>query len=207
MPDLYVTLGVPRDADTAAIRKAYRKASKRAHPDGGGSPEKFRSVKQALDVLSDAGRRKAYDQTGTIEDKPVDNSESELMGIVSALLDAVLQGLDQQGIPFEAADLVQRMAQAAVERQTQIQQQRNNLKKGIAAQGKLLKRFKKKNTKDGQENRMERLMIGRIAFLEGQDSVAQSHIDQMRKAELFIREYKFESDEMPRAAGYVVMRF
>jgi len=204
MPDLYAILGVPRDADTATIRKAYRKASKRAHPDGGGTAEKFRAVSKALEVLSDAGRRKAYDETGTIEDKPVDNAQSELMGIVSALLDAVLGDLDQGGIPYEAADLVQRMTKLASDRQIHIHQQRAKLKANITKQKRLFKRFKLKGT---GENFMEALIVGRIAFLEGQDAQAQRQTDQMRKAELFIREYKFESENVspPSRYGYQVM--
>lgn len=44
MTDHYDTLGVPRDADAQAIKKAYRKASSAAHPDKGGSDEAQQAV-------------------------------------------------------------------------------------------------------------------------------------------------------------------
>lgn len=193
MADLYATLDVPRDASEAAIRKAYRKASKRAHPDGGGTPEKFRAVNQAMQVLTDPLRRKTYDETGKIEDKPVDNEQSELMGLVSALLDAVLQNCDQEGIPYEHADLIQRMTRLAYTRLQDIHKQRAQLKANIAKQRKMFNRFKRKG--DG-ENLMENLIIGRLAFLEGQEAMGQRHLDQMKKAEAFIAGYKFESEKM-----------
>jgi curved DNA-binding protein CbpA len=203
--DLYGLLGVACTADAGAIRKAYRRASKRAHPDCGGSAEKFRAVKQALEVLTDPLRRKAYDETGKVEDKPVDNAESEMMGLVSALLDQVLQSLDQQGVAYEAADLTQRMRALAAERQTAIHQQRKAMKNGIAKQRRLLERFKKKSK---GENRMEALISGRIAFMEGQEAVGQRHLDQMRKAELFLQDYQFESEKSaPRQSNNPFMQY
>ena len=79
--DLYAILGVERDASAAAIRAAYRKAAKRAHPDGGGSVESFALVRTAVEVLSDDERRKQYDETGQVGDKPVGNRESRAPGI------------------------------------------------------------------------------------------------------------------------------
>lgn len=64
-PDaLYEALGVNRGAPIEVIRKAYRKASKRAHPDGGGTPEQWALVTLAHDILTDAKKRKTYDETG-----------------------------------------------------------------------------------------------------------------------------------------------
>ena len=193
MPDLYAILGVARDADTAAIRKAYRKASKRAHPDGGGSQEKFRAVSRALEVLSDVARRKAYDETGNIDDKPADNAESELMGLVSGLLDQVLKGLDEQGVPFENCDLIQQMKLVVSKRQTEIHQHRQAIKEALAKQRKILKRFTLKKKSD-TANRMESLIAGRLAWLEGQFAMTQRNLDALHKAELFLSEYKFESE-------------
>lgn len=49
----YDVLGVPADADEATIRKAYRRAAKKAHPDGGGTSEDFEKISRALRVLTD----------------------------------------------------------------------------------------------------------------------------------------------------------
>ncbi len=63
--DFYAILGVPRDADEAAIRNAYHMLARRYHPDAGegSSLEKFRGVLDAYETLSDAERRASYDLT------------------------------------------------------------------------------------------------------------------------------------------------
>lgn len=62
--DLYAVLGIPRDADADAIKKAYRKQALKHHPDKGGDKEAFAAVAEAFAVLSDPEKRKIYDQYG-----------------------------------------------------------------------------------------------------------------------------------------------
>lgn len=66
MADLYSVLGVPRTADAAAIKRAYRKLAKELHPDQNKdnpkSAERFKQVTAAYDILSDADKRGAYDR-------------------------------------------------------------------------------------------------------------------------------------------------
>lgn len=62
--DPYVLLGVEREADDAAIKQAYRKLAKTAHPDSGGDEEAFAKLQAAYDLLKDPVRRKVYDDTG-----------------------------------------------------------------------------------------------------------------------------------------------
>lgn len=62
--DPYKMLGVERDADEQAIKAAYRKAAKTAHPDSGGDAELFARLQAAFDLLKDPVRRRVYDDTG-----------------------------------------------------------------------------------------------------------------------------------------------
>jgi len=66
--DYYKILGVPRDADAAAIRKAYRKLARQYHPDmNPDNPQaeaKFKELNEANEVLSDPEKRAKYDQLG-----------------------------------------------------------------------------------------------------------------------------------------------
>jgi curved DNA-binding protein len=72
MPEksLYDTLGVARDADADALRKAYRKLAKKFHPDANPgdmkAEERFKEISRAYDVLSDAEKRRAYDEFGDV---------------------------------------------------------------------------------------------------------------------------------------------
>jgi len=65
--DLYEILGVSKDASEADIKKAYRKLSKKYHPDINkepGADEKFKEIAEAYEILGDAQKRAAYDQYG-----------------------------------------------------------------------------------------------------------------------------------------------
>src|SRR4051812_13581047 len=68
--DYYAALGVPKDASPADIKKAYRKLARTHHPDtNAGDPkaeEKFKEISEAYDVLSDATKRKEYDEARTM---------------------------------------------------------------------------------------------------------------------------------------------
>lgn len=66
--DYYEVLGVEKNADDAAIKKAYRALAKKYHPDmnpGDAEAEKkFKEASEAYAILSDADKRRQYDQFG-----------------------------------------------------------------------------------------------------------------------------------------------
>ncbi|MDQ1464588.1 MAG: molecular chaperone DnaJ [Actinomycetota bacterium] len=68
--DYYKSLGVPKDATAAEIKKAYRKLARQHHPDANTgttkSEEKFKEISEAYDVLSDDKTRKEYDEARSL---------------------------------------------------------------------------------------------------------------------------------------------
>lgn len=60
----YEVLGVTKNASQDELKKAYKKAAIKNHPDKGGDPEKFKELAQAYEVLSDSEKREIYDQFG-----------------------------------------------------------------------------------------------------------------------------------------------
>jgi molecular chaperone DnaJ len=66
--EYYEILGVPRDADLSAIKKAYRQTALRDHPDKNPgdkqAEERFKEAAEAYAVLSDPEKRRLYDQFG-----------------------------------------------------------------------------------------------------------------------------------------------
>ena len=65
--DPYDVLGVSKDASADEIKKAYRKLSKKYHPDLNhepGAEEKFKEVNEAFDILGDPQKKAQYDQFG-----------------------------------------------------------------------------------------------------------------------------------------------
>jgi molecular chaperone DnaJ len=63
-PNYYDVLGVSKTASPDEVKKAFRRLSRKHHPDTGGTEEKFKELNEAYQVLSDPEKRSQYDQFG-----------------------------------------------------------------------------------------------------------------------------------------------
>ncbi len=72
--DLYEVLGLNKNADAAAIKKAYRKLAKKYHPDiNAGNPsagERFKEINEAYEVLGNEEKKRLYDTYGFLSLEP-----------------------------------------------------------------------------------------------------------------------------------------
>jgi curved DNA-binding protein CbpA len=77
----YVVLGVPHTETMDGIHKAYRRLAKECHPDyaGGQGSERFQAVHEAYEVLSNAGRRKQYDEALKASRRPLHTDAEPLV--------------------------------------------------------------------------------------------------------------------------------
>jgi molecular chaperone DnaJ len=70
--DYYKALSIERDASEDDIKKAYRRLARKYHPDlnpgDKAAEERFKSVQEAYDILSDSKKRQMYDQYGFYSD-------------------------------------------------------------------------------------------------------------------------------------------
>ncbi len=63
----YEILGVPKNAPEKEIKRAYRNLARKYHPDvckDEGAEERFKKINEAYSILSDADKRRQYDQLG-----------------------------------------------------------------------------------------------------------------------------------------------
>lgn len=71
--ELYERLGIDKNASQDEIKKAYRKLSKKYHPDlnhEAGAEEKYKEVQEAYETLGDEQKRAMYDQYGATDGQP-----------------------------------------------------------------------------------------------------------------------------------------
>lgn len=192
-PDLYAALGVSRDALPPEIRRAYRKAAKRAHPDGGGSSKQFAVVRLAHDTLMDDARRAKYDQTGEIEDKPVDNRQTEIMQIISMCLDQAMADATQRGKEPKQVDLVRGTKEKLRQYRQQSLQQKAEFEKNMARSKELIGRF---STAEAQ-NVMEALLIGRVSACQTEIAKRENQVGLLDAALELLDHYAFRAEEVP----------
>lgn len=62
--EMYDILGLEKNCNDAQIKRAWRKAAKKYHPDKGGDPEEFKKCQQAHEILADPNKRALYDEGG-----------------------------------------------------------------------------------------------------------------------------------------------
>lgn len=149
MTDLYAELGVPRvpPPTTGQIRAAYRRRAKRAHPDGGGSTEEFGRVTRALSVLADPDRRRAYDETGRVEDKSIDDLDGRALQFLFGQIDFVVAQADARGLFLDDFDLVGDVRRGFDEKLRQIDAAAKKVEQNRQAAEKVAARFRAKRGK------------------------------------------------------------
>jgi curved DNA-binding protein CbpA len=198
VPDLYATIGVPRSATKAEIRKAYRKAAKRAHPDGGGSPEAFRRVQTAQLVLIDDARRARYDETGKFEDDPpVDIREAMALEQVSLALDIALANVMRFNGDPRQADMTAETKKVIGELRRKVDQEIAAFEKAATQWEKLRNRFAAK--KEGVPNRLEALVAGKLSQITMMTAQAKSRHESLGAAEAILDAHTYRRDKAESA--------
>lgn len=193
MIDLYAALGVPRDADRAAIRRAYRDKAHTAHPDAGGTPEAFAEIKLAHDILTDDVRRKHYDETGETGGLTIDSRRAALMETLSAGLDLALLNLSRQGKLPKYLDMVRLTRDALNVRRKEWNDQRVEFETTAALSRELLGRF----SAASGDNIMEAVVTARIALCVTQIESLNARIKLIDEALEILDGVTFQADPEP----------
>lgn len=102
--DYYGTLGIKKSASAEDIRKAFKKLARKYHPDlnpgNKAAEEKFKTISEANDVLSDPKKRKIYDQLGFYSDQ-IDPAAAEAAARGGYGFHGAPGGGRAQGVPFD----------------------------------------------------------------------------------------------------------
>lgn len=182
--DLYRALGVDRGCSRAEVRRGYRRASKAAHPDGGGSKERFALVRLAHDVLTDDARRARYDAEGVIEETAPDTRWALAMNMLAGVLDHVVS---QSSRP-EAVDLVDLAKACLHEKIRQLDGQKAGFVATVAKWKRLERRFERRG--EG-ENMIAAIIRSKLDALGSMIGQCEAQAGQAKQALELLSDYRF----------------
>lgn len=186
--DPYEGFGLPRDANSQAIKRAYRDQAKRAHPDAGGDRARFERLKRASLVLLSPERRRRYDETGEIDEGAVINrDEEDALQQIGSLLNILLG----QGEQVFGEDLIEVMKRNFTQGIAKIAEQQKIVPARIARAEKLRGRFTR--TKPG-DNVLARMIDGQIEMMRQGLALGERQRKSMLRAIEIIDDYRFERD-------------
>ncbi len=206
----YEELGVDRGADETAIRKAYRKAVKQAHPDAGGTAEALLKVSTALAVLTDPKKRKTYDDTGRIEEDRPDNDRAAALQVIDMHVGQIVNDFIASGFAPEkdprrmnAIDEIRKKIRA------EIMQAQDGIKGGenvVEFMRDMMKRFSLANPgASPEDDPIGRGLDRQIRNAEQQLSDIKANIRQRRLALTIVDGYRYRfepHDDNPMAQGF-----
>jgi len=114
--DYYQVLGVPRDATSEDIKKAFRKLAFDSHPDRNhqeGSADRFKEINEAYQVLIDAEQRARYDGWDSVGGRGFEGFDDFVSGL-GDIFDAFFAGTSATArrrtrVPRQGADLTHKV--------------------------------------------------------------------------------------------------
>lgn len=190
MIDLYATLGVKRSATTRQIRDAFRRLSKKLHPDAGGDHDAFAAAQRAHHVLTDPARRVRYDATGEVDESCEGAEEGAALGMLGGLLQAVLQA-DENALSLEHDDVARLMREELAKRRKAANAQ-------IAGMERLQKRAERMRGRwSGKDCRAEDMLTGQIANLAEAIKKGQTTLGTFDRADELLKGWKYRADKRP----------
>lgn len=178
--DPYETLGVPRDASDAVIKKAFRRKAKKAHPDANpGDPtaaDGFDRLKKATDLLLHPDRRAHYDRTGDASDRRPPEHGLDFAEVVGVALERVLSAY---GGEADKINILSAVVREVKEFRKQVEGQAGELQKELKKMRKSLGRVKTK--KDDAPNLIEMIVAQKVAKLEESVGAAGRELDRLTR--------------------------
>ena len=146
MANAYETLGVPKGASDAEIKRAYRKMAGQHHPDKGGDTIKFQEIQSAYETLSDPQKRQQHDNPNTFAQhhQSPNGSHFEFNFGGGAGPDDIFQQFFSQGFghnPFQRQQQPRRNKDLRINLQVSLAETLNDIHKSVSVQTTKGERF------------------------------------------------------------------
>lgn len=201
-PNLYDVLGLAKNASATEIRRAYRKASMRFHPDRNGGTDaakkRFQAIKEAYEVLSDVALREFYDNIGYR--RPTDEQlQSKALDLVNQTFTNIIdQMANENDARFDIAiqdpvDIVRQVLNNTIQ---QIYTARTNLQRAISRYEYLQKKFRSK-TGDFSDTPLGVAIAAKLEVCRKQMSLSQLDILVNEHAVKLADGYECPADQRP----------
>ena len=172
--DLYDILKIPRDATPDQVKESYRFLAKQHHPDAQGDENVFKEISAAYDVLSNPEKRARYDEFG-MDDEEMNQVLEMARGMFSAAIDK------------EPSDIMHEVRKVHIERNTQLESQKDAMKKGIQKAERILDAMEESPENDFIGNMLRKEVVGMEADIQNIIMVGEI----LNKAMEMLDEYKF----------------
>lgn len=191
----YATLEVTKDADAAAIKRAYRKKSREAHPDrAGGDTTRMVAINRAYETLSNPEKRKRYDATG--QDNPVPTVDAQAIEAVMQLFMQMIERCDESD---DVIDLVRKEIKG---NQSKFKAEQVHMRAAIRSLEKRRKKLKHKAT---TRNFLDDLLADRIKVLTENIAAMDANLALGDRALELLKDYEYEGErrqQSPQSALY-----
>lgn len=192
----YESLGVDRNADREAIKRAYRRRAHKAHPDKGGKEEEFHAIQRAYDVLSDDARRAWYDQHGT--DGQANPDEDALRQLAALFLQTIDQAdVDHQNILGMVKNTIRGTRNQIL---AAIEQHKVKIKRLESAKKRL-------KTKKGRADILTQMMDAQIGANRRAIEMAQAQLKIGARMDELLEGYEYKHDPASPQTAFTTIHF
>jgi curved DNA-binding protein CbpA len=177
-------LGLERNASSEAIRRAWRKAAKGAHPDSGGDAEHFGRLQVAYELLKDPVRRKVYDDTG-YDPELADPKDLEGVLMLEALVNEVILDEREPGSFDPVAAMRRRLSDDIVKTRfhiLELERHRSRVRKHLDRLGR----------RRPQADVLGSMLRARSQFLAEAIRKAETQIETIERAYTMLEGYSYE---------------
>jgi len=183
MTNHYETLGVSKDATQAEIKKAYRRKTRENHPDvNDTTSDDMAAINVAYEVLSDAERRKNYDETGR------DNVAPYMQMAKATVVQKTLHWLQTQD---EKGDLITFLTNDLNNDMNNVLE---NKKRGEAIIAKLKNALSRVIYEGDEKDIITEALENQIKHIENQLSSVEGDITKINIALKIVHSYKYRTD-------------